>query len=186
MSNNDGSRVSLLSALFGLAFLGVALCFAGSPLLAADDDTKPDAKQDTKQDTKPDAEEAPDLIPQESEENPILKLIDEVTGNMKTIEELLNQKNTGSECQTAQSAAIQKLDELIVEFEKQCSACSSSSSSSKSSKKKQSKDQKQSKKQQEMAKKKQQQQKQDSEPKDNREVPNNRTGEGPMPPSDAG
>lgn len=61
--------------------------------------------------------------------DPLKQLMDEIARNMKTIEALLNRRETGGQCQDLQAATVRKIDELIEELQKQ-SSCSSSGSCS--------------------------------------------------------
>lgn len=133
-------------------------------------------------------------------EDPIEKLIEEMATNMKTIEELLNRRNTGASTQDAQTRSIETIDKLIEEVEKRCSSCSSSSSSSgkpqsqsqQTSSKPQDQKRSQSQrkleeaaKQQQMAEQQKKQQQQ-GEPRDPQQSPNDQTREGQMPAAKTG
>lgn len=53
-----------------------------------------------------------------SKEDPILELLDGIGKNMKSIEDLLNQPNTGASTQGLQGQAIDQIEKLIEEIQK--------------------------------------------------------------------
>lgn len=52
------------------------------------------------------------------EQDPILELVDEIGKNMKSIEELLNQPNTGQATQDLNNQTIDQIEKLIEEVQK--------------------------------------------------------------------
>ena len=190
-----------ISKLFGV---GVFL-LAGTTFVPAQEATpvKPDAADAKEAEEK--EKEAEKINPLDGLQplsggggDPIEQLIDEMSSNMKTIEELLNQGQTGASTQDVQTKTIETIDQLIKEVEKRCSSCSSSSGSgskqASQSQGKQPKDQKRSNAQrkleertkQEQLSQQQKQQQQKGEPRNPENSPNNQTREGQLPPDKAG
>lgn len=205
LAGNSRSRATALALWFGI----LAVCLLGSSatqVAFAQEVEQPEATGDNKTDEG--AEEAEkELDPLDGlskltggAADPIDKLIDEMSENMKAIEELLNRGETGASTQAAQAKSIETIDRLIEEVEKRCSSCSSSSSSGKPSQSKpsqgQSKDQKRSQSQRQLEEQAKQQQKQQAnqpkqqqqqgEPRDPQKSPNNQTREGQLPTNKTG
>lgn len=80
---------------------------------SGDNDT-PDKAGDERDGVKP-----PDAEPlgQAPKENPFGELLDDISGNMKRIEDLLNQRSTGSSTQDLEQQTVEKIDELIRKLE---------------------------------------------------------------------
>lgn len=206
LSSRNGD-LRLVKRFLGCAIALVALCLAPTTIWAQGSELRPVVKPDAKASTDDAAQDPADdekVDPLDAEldrletgglggGDEITRLAGEIRDNMKKIEELLNQKQTGSATQGAQSRTIEQIDELIVLVEKACSSSSSSSGQSQSSEQ-QEKDQKRGQKQQQISKserqggEKEQQKPQSSQkPEDsNSQTRNDRTSEGQLPPEELG
>ena len=179
----------------------VLVCLLALPVVAQD--TGSDEARPTEGEATEEEDAAPNPLDElkgaGTEQDPFQELFEDISNNMKRIEELLNQRETGGSCQEVQKQTLERIDELIVLVEKACQQASGGQGvqGGQASKQHQpSRSQKQSRQQQQQSERElqrnrdeqlgqqeQQQKPMDGEPESPDQVPNTRTSEGEMPPA---
>ena len=200
--------VALAMALCGIFSLGATDVFAQSGVdkIERPKEEKPEEKKPEDEKPKPEPEEIDPLdaeldaldgsgLGAEGGLDEITRLTKEISENMKTIEKLLDSKNTGEQTQSSQSQTIEQIDKLIelVEAASQSSGGGGGGSGKPQSSSSQEQDQKRGQKNRGMSQEQKQEQggkkpqSSGSKPEDSPEpTKNDQTSEGDMPPDDDG